>query len=217
MAERKPRLATRGSRVPKPRTKSPQPAARAPAATGEASVEGARTQCGFIALIGATNVGKSTLVNALVGTKVAIVSHKVQTTRTQVRGIAIENGAQIIFVDTPGIFAPKRRLDRAMVTTAWAGAHDADVVCLLLDAKRGIDEETGVIVERLAEVQRPRVAILNKIDLVEKPTLLTLAKDLNARVPLQATFMTSALTGDGVADLRGWLATHVPEGPWHYP
>jgi GTP-binding protein Era len=175
------------------------------------------TRCGFVALIGATNVGKSTLVNALVGTKVAIVSHKVQTTRAQVRGIAIENGAQIIFVDTPGIFAPKRRLDRAMVTTAWAGAHDADVVCLLLDAKRGIDEETGAIVERLAEVQRPRVAILNKIDLVEKPTLLTLAKKLNARVALEATFMTSALTGDGVADLRGWLAARVPAGPWHYP
>jgi GTP-binding protein Era len=175
------------------------------------------TRCGFVALIGATNVGKSTLVNALVGTKVAIVSHKVQTTRAQVRGIAIENGAQIIFVDTPGIFAPKRRLDRAMVTTAWAGAHDADVVCLLLDAKRGIDEETSAIVERLAEVQRPRVAILNKIDLVEKPTLLTLAKKLNARVALEATFMTSALTGDGVADLRGWLAARVPAGPWHYP
>jgi GTP-binding protein Era len=175
------------------------------------------TRCGFVALIGATNVGKSTLVNALVGTKVAIVSHKVQTTRTQVRGIAIENGAQVIFVDTPGIFAPKRRLDRAMVTTAWAGAHDADVVCLLLDAKRGVDEETGAIIERLAEVKGPRVAILNKIDLVEKPTLLTLAKKLNERVALEATFMTSALTGDGVADLRGWLAARVPEGPWHYP
>ena len=175
------------------------------------------TRCGFVALIGATNVGKSTLVNALVGTKVAIVSHKVQTTRTQVRGIAIENGAQIIFVDTPGIFAPKRRLDRAMVTTAWAGAHDADVVCLLLDAKRGIDEETGAIIERLAEVKGPRVAVLNKIDLVEKPTLLTLAEKLNARVAPEAIFMTSALTGDGVADLRGWLATRVPEGPWHYP
>jgi GTP-binding protein Era len=175
------------------------------------------TRCGFVALIGATNVGKSTLVNALVGTKVAIVSHKVQTTRTQVRGIAIETGAQVIFVDTPGIFAPKRRLDRAMVTTAWAGAHDADVVCLLLDAKRGVDEETGAIIERLAEVKGPRVAILNKIDLVEKPTLLTLAKKLNERVALEATFMTSALTGDGVADLRGWLAARVPEGPWHYP
>jgi GTPase len=175
------------------------------------------TRCGFIAIIGAPNVGKSTLVNALVGSKVAIVSHKVQTTRTPVRGIAMENGAQLIFVDTPGIFAPKRRLDRAMVTTAWAGAHDADIVCLLADAKRGIDEETGAIVERLAEVKRPRVAILNKIDLVEKPPLLTLAKDLNARVPLEATFMTSALTGDGVADLRRWLAARVPAGPWHYP
>ena len=175
------------------------------------------TRCGFIAIIGAPNVGKSTLVNALVGTKVAIVSHKVQTTRAPVRGIAMEDGAQLIFVDTPGIFAPKRRLDRAMVTTAWAGAHDADVVCLLVDARRGIDEETDAIVERLAEVRRPRVAILNKIDLVEKPTLLTLAKDLNARIPLEATFMTSALTGDGVADLRRWLAARVPEGPWHYP
>jgi GTP-binding protein Era len=175
------------------------------------------TRCGFIAIIGAPNVGKSTLVNALVGSKVAIVSHKVQTTRAPVRGIAMENGAQLIFVDTPGIFAPKRRLDRAMVTTAWAGAHDADIVCLLADAKRGIDEETGAIVERLAEVKRPRVAILNKIDLVEKPPLLTLAKDLNARVPLEATFMTSALTGDGVADLRRWLAARVPAGPWHYP
>jgi GTPase len=175
------------------------------------------TRCGFIAIIGAPNVGKSTLVNALVGSKVAIVSHKVQTTRAPVRGIAMENGAQLIFVDTPGIFAPKRRLDRAMVTTAWAGAHDADIVCLLADARRGIDEETGAIVGRLAEVKRPRVAILNMIDLVEKPTLLTLAKDLNARVRLQATFMTSALTGDGVADLRGWLAARVPEGAWHYP
>ena len=175
------------------------------------------TRCGFIAIIGATNVGKSTLVNALVGAKVAIVSHKVQTTRAAVRGIAMENGAQLIFVDTPGIFAPKRRLDRAMVTTAWAGAHDADIVCLLVDAKRGIDEETRAIVERLAEVKHPRVAILNKIDLVEKSTLLTLAKKLNERIPLEATFMTSALTGDGVADLRRWLGTRVPEGPWHYP
>ena len=146
------------------------------------------TRCGFIAVIGAPNVGKSTLVNALVGTKVAIVSHKVQTTRAPVRGIAMEGGAQLIFVDTPGIFAPKRRLDRAMVSTAWAGAHDADIVCLLLDARRGIDEETGAIVERLAEIGRPRVAILNKIDLVEKPALLTLAKELNARAPVGGDF-----------------------------
>jgi GTP-binding protein Era len=175
------------------------------------------TRCGFIALIGAPNVGKSTLVNALVGTKVAIVSHKVQTTRAPVRGIALEAGAQLIFVDTPGIFAPKRRLDRAMVTTAWAGAHDADIVCLLIDARRGIDEETADIVQRLADVRRPCIAILNKVDLVDKPTLLTLAKDLNARASFEATFMISALTGDGVADLRRWLAARVPEGPWHYP
>jgi GTP-binding protein Era len=175
------------------------------------------TRCGFIAVIGAPNVGKSTLVNALVGTKVAIVSHKVQTTRAPVRGIAMEGGAQLIFVDTPGIFAPKRRLDRAMVTTAWAGAHDADIVCLLVDARRGIDEEAGAIIDKLKEGGRPCVAILNKIDLVDKPALLTLAKDLNARLPLEATFMTSALTGDGVADLRRWLAGRAPEGPWHYP
>jgi GTP-binding protein Era len=174
-------------------------------------------RCGFIAIIGAPNVGKSTLVNALVGTKVTIVSHKVQTTRAPVRGIAMEDGAQLIFVDTPGIFAPKRRLDRAMVTTAWSGAQDADIVCLLIDARRGIDEETGAIVERVAGVTRPRVAILNKIDVVEKPALLTLAQDLNARLPLEAIFMVSALTGDGVADLRRWLAARLPEGPWLYP
>jgi GTP-binding protein Era len=175
------------------------------------------TRCGFIAIIGAPNVGKSTLVNALVGTKVAIVSHKVQTTRAAVRGIAMEGSAQLIFIDTPGIFAPKRRLDRAMVTTAWTGAQDADVVCLLIDAKRGIDEETDTIVEKLKDVARPRIAILNKIDIVEKPALLALTKAINDRLPLQATFMLSALTGNGVADLRRWLAAHVPEGPWHYP
>jgi GTP-binding protein Era len=175
------------------------------------------TRCGFIAIIGAPNVGKSTLVNALVGAKVAIVSHKVQTTRAAVRGIAMEAGAQLIFVDTPGIFAPKRRLDRAMVTTAWAGANDADIVCLLVDARRGIDEETGRIIDKLKDVAQPRVAIINKVDIVDKPALLTLAKDLNERLALEATFMTSALTGDGVADLRRWLAGRVPEGPWHYP
>ncbi|MCC6887995.1 MAG: GTPase Era [Hyphomicrobiales bacterium] len=175
------------------------------------------TRCGFIAVIGAPNVGKSTLVNALVGSKVAIVSHKVQTTRAPVRGIAMEAGAQLIFVDTPGIFAPKRRLDRAMVTSAWSGAADADIVCLLVDAKRGIDEATGAVLERMAEVKRPRVAVLNKIDLVSKPVLLQLANDLNARLPFEATFMVSALSGDGVADLRRWLAAKVPAGPWHYP
>jgi len=175
------------------------------------------TRCGFIAIIGAPNVGKSTLVNALVGAKVAIVSHKVQTTRALVRGIATEENAQLIFIDTPGIFAPRRRLDRAMVTTAWAGAHDADLVCLLVDAKRGIDDDTAAILDRLAQVRAPRVLILNKVDLVDKPVLLTLAQSLNQRIAFEATFMTAALSGDGVADLKRWLAARAPEGPWHYP
>jgi GTP-binding protein Era len=175
------------------------------------------TRCGFVALIGAPNVGKSTLINVLVGTKVAIVSHKVQTTRAPVRGIVIEGDAQLIFVDTPGIFAPKRRLDRAMVSTAWVGAQDADIVCLLVDSKRGLDEPTGAIVDRLVEARRPPVLILNKVDLVDKPALLALAKGANERLRCAATFMVSALTGDGVADLRRWLAGHVAEGPWLYP
>src|SRR6266545_6020493 len=179
------------------------------------SAEHAR--CGFIALIGAPNVGKSTLINALVGTKVAIVSHKVQTTRALLRGIATVDGSQLVFIDTPGIFAPKRRLDRAMVTNAWAGAHDADVVGVLVDAKRGLDEETDVVLGQLVPVRQPKVLLVNKIDLVEKPVLLTLAKAANERAPFAATFMISALGGDGVADVKGWLAAHVPAGPWHYP
>jgi GTPase len=190
----------------------------APSAEGAGSPPPeAGTRCGFVALIGAPNVGKSTLVNALVGSKVAIVSHKVQTTRAPVRGIAIEGDAQLIFIDTPGIFAPKRRLDRAMVTTAWAGAQDADIVGVLIDAKRGIDEETAALFARLKEVRKRKVLILNKIDLAEKPALLTLAKAANEQVRFDATFMISALTGDGVADLRRWLAEHAPVGPWHYP
>jgi GTP-binding protein Era len=175
------------------------------------------TRCGFVALIGAPNVGKSTLINALVGTKVTIVSHKVQTTRALVRGIAIAGVAQLILVDTPGIFAPKRRLDRAMVTTAWSGAHDADVVGVLLDAKRGIDEEAKALLDGLAALRQPKLLLINKIDLVDKPALLALVQTANERVPFAATFMISALTGNGVADLRQWLAAHVPEGPWHYP
>jgi GTPase len=177
----------------------------------------AATRCGFVALIGAPNVGKSTLLNALVGAKVAIVSRKVQTTRSLIRGIAIEGRAQIIFVDTPGIFRPRRRLDRAMVATAWSGAHDADLVGVLIDARKGIDEEADEILSRLAELKHPKIAIINKIDLVEKARLLTLARDLNARATFAATFMISALTGDGVADVRRALAEHVPEGPWLYP
>jgi GTP-binding protein Era len=177
----------------------------------------AHTRCGFIALIGAPNVGKSTLINALVGSKVAIVSHKVQTTRTLLRGIAIAGASQLVFIDTPGIFAPKRRLDRAMVTNAWTGAHDADIVGLLIDARRGLDEEADTILARLAEVGQTKILIINKVDLVEKSALLALAKAANARLAFAAIFMISALTGDGVADVRSWLAAHVPEGPWHYP
>ena len=175
------------------------------------------TRCGFIALIGAPNVGKSTLINALVGSKVAIVSHKVQTTRALLRGIATEGEAQLVLVDTPGIFAPKRRLDRAMVTNAWAGAHDADVVGVLVDAKRGLDEETEAVLDKLVAARQPKLLLINKIDLVEKALLLTLAKAANERVPFAATFMISALSGDGVADLKSWLAAQAPPGPWHYP
>jgi GTPase len=175
------------------------------------------TRCGFIALIGAPNVGKSTLVNALVGTKVAIVSHKVQTTRMLLRGIATVDGSQLVFIDTPGIFAPKRRLDRAMVTSAWAGVDDADIAAVLIDAKRGLDQEADTILGRLAAVDQPKILLINKIDLVEKPALLAIAKAANERSAFAATFMVSALTGDGVADVKGWLAGHVPEGPWHYP
>jgi len=177
----------------------------------------AAPRCGFIALIGAPNVGKSTLMNALVGSKVAIVSPKVQTTRMPVRGIAIAAPAQLVFIDTPGIFAPRRRLDRAMVTAAWGGAHDADIVGVLIDAKRGLDEETAAILDRLGEVKQPKLAIINKVDLVAKPKLLTLVADLNARLSFAATFMISALTGDGVADLKAWLVANVPAGPWHFP
>jgi len=175
------------------------------------------SRCGFIALIGAPNVGKSTLINALVGSKVAIVSHKVQTTRALLRGIAIVGSVQLIFIDTPGIFAPKRRLDRAMVTNAWTGAHDADIAAVLIDARRGLDDETSALFEHLAEVRQPKILLINKIDLVEKPTLLALAKSATEGADFAATFMISALTGDGVADIKSWLAARVPAGPWHYP
>jgi GTPase len=175
------------------------------------------TRCGFIALIGAPNAGKSTLINALVGTKVSIVSHKVQTTRALVRGIAVEGRAQLVFIDTPGIFAPRRRLDRAMVTTAWTGAHDADLVGVLVDARRGLDEEVSAVLDRAADVRHGSFLILNKIDLVEKPALLALAQTANHRAAFESTFMISALRNDGVADMRHWLAARVPVGPWHYP
>jgi GTP-binding protein Era len=178
------------------------------------------TRCGFIALIGAPNVGKSTLINALVGTKVAIVSHKVQTTRALLRGIATVGGTQLVFIDTPGIFAPRRRLDRAMVSNAWSGAHDADIAAVLIDAKRGLDEEADALFEGLADVgpsRKPRILLINKIDLVEKLALLGLVQAANTRATFAATFMISALTGDGVADVKSWLAAQAPVGPWHYP
>jgi GTP-binding protein Era len=176
-----------------------------------------QTRCGFVALIGAPNVGKSTLLNALVGSKVTIVSHKVQTTRALIRGIAIDGASQLVFVDTPGIFRPKRRLDRAMVTSAWSGAHDADLVAVLIDARKGIDEEADTILAKLADVRHPAVLAINKVDLVEKKALLALAQAANARSTFAATFMISALNGDGVGDVKAWLARHVAEGPWLYP
>ena len=175
------------------------------------------TRAGFVALIGAPNAGKSTLLNALVGSKVSIVSRKVQTTRALVRGIAIEGAAQIVFVDTPGIFKPRRRLDRAMVTSAWGGAGDADVVALLIDARRGLDEEGEAILAKLPELRQPKILILNKIDLIERSRLLALAADINGKVPFAHTFMVSALKGDGLDTLRRTLAGMMPEGPWLYP
>jgi GTPase len=174
-------------------------------------------RCGFVALIGAPNAGKSTLMNALVGTKLSIVTHKVQTTRSTVRGIAMVDAAQVIFVDTPGIFAPKRRLDRAMVTNAWSGAADADIVCLLVDAQRGLDEANEAILAKLASTRRKRILILNKIDAVRREVLLDLAGAVDERLRFDETFMVSALTGDGVEDLLAYLGRAVPPGPWLYP
>jgi len=176
------------------------------------------TRCGFVALIGAPNVGKSTLINALVGAKVSIVTPKVQTTRTLIRGIAVQGPAQLIFVDTPGIFAPRRRLDRAMVGTAWGGAQDADVVALVIDARGGSAGGDEAILRGLSDVRTAtKVLVLNKIDLVAKPALLALAQSLNQGAAFAATFMISALSGNGVADLKDWLAKIVPPGPWLYP
>src|SRR3954470_2196732 len=177
----------------------------------------AERRCGFIALIGAPNAGKSTLTNALVGSKVSIVSRKVQTTRALVRGVAIVEDTQLVLMDTPGIFAPRRRLDRAMVTTAWGGAHDADIVALLIDARKGVDEEAEAILGKLGELRQPKALVLNKVDLVDKPALLALAQTVNEKAKFDASFMVSALGGDGVDALKIWLAEHSPKGPWHYP
>jgi GTP-binding protein Era len=183
----------------------------------EATPPAADTRCGFVALVGAPNAGKSTLVNQLVGAKVSIVTHKVQTTRTIVRGIAIVGAAQIVLLDTPGIFKPRRRLDQAMVKTAWGGASDADIVGLLVDARKGLDDEVRIIIEGLAGTHRPKLLILNKIDTLPREKLLALAAEANALGTFERTFMVSALTGDGVPDLLAYLAEQMPLGPWHYP
>ena len=175
------------------------------------------TRCGFVAIIGAPNAGKSTLINQLVGAKVSIVTHKVQTTRTRVRAVAIVGNSQIIFVDTPGIFRPKRKLDEAMVEAAWGGAADADVVALLVDVRRGLDEENERIIEGLKKTGRKAILVLNKIDLIERPKLLELTDAFNRAFPFEATFMISALKGDGVEDLKLYLAEQMPPGPWLYP
>ena len=177
----------------------------------------AETAAGFVALIGAPNAGKSTLLNALVGAKVSIVSRKVQTTRTQVRGIAMVDGTQIVFVDTPGIFQPKRRLDRAMVESAWGGASDADLVALLVDARRADEPETLAILDRLKDIRQPKALILNKVDTIDKPLLIDIAARLNEHARFDATFMIAALTGYGVRDMAAWLAKRMPKGPWLYP
>ncbi len=176
------------------------------------------TRAGFVAILGAPNVGKSTLVNRMVGAKVSIVSPKVQTTRARVRGIAIAGQSQIVFVDTPGIFLPRRRLDRAMVAAAWGEAADADRIALLVDSLAGMDDDTWGIVERLkADERRDLILILNKIDLVRKDALLPLAEELAKTGVFSDTFMVSAATGDGVADLVAFLARTMPEGPWLFP
>src|SRR5262245_31134078 len=175
------------------------------------------TRSGFVTLIGAPNAGKSTLVNQLVGAKVSIVTHKVQTTRAIVRGIATHDNAQIVFVDTPGIFRPRRRLDKAMVTTAWGGARDADLVLALIDAERGIKGDAEAMLENLADVRQPRVLILNKIDRVKPEHLLAISAEANIQVEFMRTFMISALTGSGCRDLLDYLAGALPEGPWYYP
>lgn len=185
-----------------------------------AKTDGAETRCGFVSIIGAPNAGKSTLTNQLVGTKVSIVTHKVQTTRTQIRGIALHDVSQIILVDTPGIFRPKRRLDRAMVDAAWGGARDADAVVVLVDAAKGMDEEACAIVEGSKELKMPVALALNKVDKIgreEKPILLKLADEASGAGHFAHIFMISAQSGSGVADLKEWLAKIVPPGPWLYP
>ena len=175
------------------------------------------SRCGFVALIGAPNAGKSTITNNFVGSKVSIVSPKVQTTRTLVKGIGIYGNTQIIFIDTPGIFKPKRRLDRAMVASAWNGVGDADITVLVVDARRGYDEETKAIVARLAKNKKKAVLVLNKVDLVQKERLLVLSAELNRDFAFEQTFMISAATGQNTEEFYRYLAENLPESPWYYP
>ena len=186
-------------------------------AAPEATADAEATRAGFVALIGAPNAGKSTLTNALTGAKVTIVTHKVQTTRSLIRGIFTRDQAQVVLVDTPGIFAPRKALDRAMVKAAWSGAYDADAVALLVDAKRGLDDKTRPILKRVAELPQPKTLVLTKVDLIKRDRLLALAQDINNALAFDVTFMVSAKTGSGLDDLAAHFAALVPEGPWLYP
>ena len=177
----------------------------------------ADTRCGFCAIIGAPNAGKSTLVNQLTGSKVSIVSHKVQTTRARIRAIAVEGRTQIVLVDTPGIFQPKRTLDRAMVSNAWGGAGEADAVVLLVDGRAGLTDDVNKIIAHLKSTGAKAILAINKIDLMKRETLLETAAAFNAAFPFEHTFMVSALTGSGTADLRRAVADRMPPGPWLYP
>ena len=185
--------------------------------TNETAVPAGPTRCGFCAIIGAPNAGKSTLVNQLTGSKVSIVSHKVQTTRARIRAIAIEGNAQIVLVDTPGIFKPMRTLDRAMVENAWGGAGDADAVIFLVDGRPGLTDDAKAIIAQLAATKTKAMLVINKIDLMSRERLLEVAADFNAAHPFEQTFMVSALTGSGAKDLLKAIAAKMPESPWLYP
>ena len=175
------------------------------------------SRAGFVALVGAPNAGKSTLLNTLVGSKVSIVSRKAQTTRTIVRGIVLDGVSQIVFIDTPGIFSPKRRLDQAMIASAWSGAFDADVICFMVDVRKGLDEDNRHILDRIRELKQPKILVLNKIDLINREKLLELTSVFNQEVAFNATYMISALKQNGIQELQSELAAMMPEGPWFYP
>lgn len=183
----------------------------------ETKIDPLKTKCGFIALVGAPNAGKSTLMNAMVGTKVSIVTHKAQTTRAQIRGVVTKDANQMVFIDTPGIFAPKRRLDRAMVSSAWNGAGDADFIALIIDAPRGITPELDRLLTGLAKIKSPKVLVLNKIDKMPHEDLLEMSSMLNERGDFENTFMISALKGHGIHDFLGWIGKRIPLSPWHFP